>query len=329
MGQRASRRCGALLALLLGIALPAPAQAQIGFDVVGTRALGMAGAFVAVADDATAGFWNPAGLVKGPMAGLTIAGDTFHFRDPKGPPEPGAWRYSTQSAALGTWPVGITFARVDASAISNDADAPGTAESLTTMQLGFTVLQSLGDFVVVGATAKFVRGTAAIAPIAGQSAEDALDAIEQAPAHSSGTFDLDLGVIAGTDRWRAAFALKNLRRPTFDTIGGKPIALERRARLGLAAFPRDGLTLAIDVDLDTADPLVGLRRTIALGGETRLGVHLFLRAGMRWERGEAGRPIGALGGSVSIRQGFWLDGYFTRGHSGEHQGFGFALRAGS
>ena len=329
MGQH--RRCayGALAALLLGLALPVPAHAQIGFDVVGTRALGMAGAFVAVADDATAGFWNPAGLVKGPMAGLTIAGDTFHFRDPKGPPVPGAGRFSAQSAALGTWPVGVTFARVDASAISNDTDEAETAESLTTLQLGFTVLQSLGEFVVVGATPKFVRGTAAIAPITGSSAGDALDAIERAPANSSGTFDIDLGVIAGSDRWRAALALKNLRRPTFDTIGGKPLVLERRARLGFAAFPRDGLTLAIDVDLDTADPLVGLRRTIALGGETRLGVHLFLRAGLRWEREQAGRPIGALGGSVSIRRGFWLDGYFTRGHSGEHQGFGFALRAGS
>jgi hypothetical protein len=56
------------------------------------------------------------------------------------------------------------------------------------MQLGFTVLQSLGDFVVVGATAKFVRGTPAIAPIAGQSAEDALDAIEQAPGAFLGDF---------------------------------------------------------------------------------------------------------------------------------------------
>ena len=328
MGQHRRRGFRVLLALLFGL-LPAPALAQIGFEVVGTRALGMGGAFVAVADDATAGFWNPAALVKGPMAGLTIAGDTFHFRDPKGPPVPGAGRFSSQSVAIGTWPVGVTFARVDASAISNDTTQGDTAESLTTLQLGFTVLQSLGDFVVVGATPKFVRGTAAIAPITGSSADDALDAIEQAEANSSGSFDLDLGVIVGSDRWRAAVAFKNLLRPTFDTISGKSIALERRARLGLAAFPRDGLTLAIDVDLDTADPLVGLRRTIALGGEARLGVHLFLRAGMRWERGEAGRPIGALGGSVSIRQGFWLDGYFTRGHSGEHQGFGFALRAGS
>ena len=38
-----------------------PVQAQA-FETVGVRALGMGGAFVAVADDATANYWNPAGL---------------------------------------------------------------------------------------------------------------------------------------------------------------------------------------------------------------------------------------------------------------------------
>ena len=38
-----------------------PAFSQ-SFDLVGTRALGMGGAFVAVADDASATWWNPAGL---------------------------------------------------------------------------------------------------------------------------------------------------------------------------------------------------------------------------------------------------------------------------
>ena len=42
----------------------APAGAQI-FESVGTRAQGMGGAFVAVADDATASWWNPAGLASG------------------------------------------------------------------------------------------------------------------------------------------------------------------------------------------------------------------------------------------------------------------------
>ena len=33
------------------------------YESLGVRALGMGGAFVAVADDATAAYWNPAGLV--------------------------------------------------------------------------------------------------------------------------------------------------------------------------------------------------------------------------------------------------------------------------
>ena len=105
-------------------------------------------------------------------------------------------------------------------------------------------------------------------------------------------------------------------------MGEKAISLERRVRLGLAAFPRDGLTLAIDVDLDTADPLVGLRRSIAIGGETRLGARLALRGGIRWEQSERTRPIGALGGSIRLRQGLWLDGYVTGSHAGGNRGLG-------
>ena len=48
-----------------------PARAQ-DFEAVGTRALGMAGAFVAVADDATAAYWNPAGLAKGAVVSLVL-----------------------------------------------------------------------------------------------------------------------------------------------------------------------------------------------------------------------------------------------------------------
>ncbi len=50
-----------LSALLVGAALFGSwetASAQ-GFEAVGTRALGMGGAFVAVADDASAVYWNP------------------------------------------------------------------------------------------------------------------------------------------------------------------------------------------------------------------------------------------------------------------------------
>src|SRR4051794_21847114 len=54
--------------LLIGAAsltvAAARARAQT-TDAIGVRAQGMAGAFTAVADDATAAWWNPAGLAGG------------------------------------------------------------------------------------------------------------------------------------------------------------------------------------------------------------------------------------------------------------------------
>jgi hypothetical protein len=44
--------------------LPAVAGAQT-FGGIGSRAEGMGGAFVAVADDASAVYWNPAGIATG------------------------------------------------------------------------------------------------------------------------------------------------------------------------------------------------------------------------------------------------------------------------
>src|SRR5262245_65286847 len=48
-----------------------PARAQL-YESVGIRAQGMGGAFVAVADDATAGWWNPAGLASGALFNMVI-----------------------------------------------------------------------------------------------------------------------------------------------------------------------------------------------------------------------------------------------------------------
>lgn len=53
----------ALMVMVLAALPVAAAPSQLGEGVgVGARALAMGGAFIAVADDASAGFWNPAGL---------------------------------------------------------------------------------------------------------------------------------------------------------------------------------------------------------------------------------------------------------------------------
>ena len=63
----------AVLACLL--AFPVQARAQ-SLDAVGTRAQGMGGAFVGIADDASAVYWNPAGLAGGAYFSLVIDGNT-------------------------------------------------------------------------------------------------------------------------------------------------------------------------------------------------------------------------------------------------------------
>jgi hypothetical protein len=92
-------------------------------------------------------------------------------------------------------------------------------------------------------------------------------------------------------------------------------------------LPVAGLTLAIDVDLDTADPLVGHRQVIALGGETRPSARVAVRGGVRWQPSGEHQPVGSLGGSLCFRQGLWIDGYVALGRSHD-QGFGIALRGG-
>src|SRR5262245_43794648 len=72
MATKLSRVTGLLLCTLtFGVADVAIAQS---IERVGTRALGMGGAFVAVATDSTATWWNPAALAAGPFLDISASG---------------------------------------------------------------------------------------------------------------------------------------------------------------------------------------------------------------------------------------------------------------
>ena len=315
-------------ATVLLLAFPAICSAQQTFESVGARALGMGGAFVAVADDASAVYWNPSGLATGAPFGATIEWDRFQFGNPDAGPVAGGLRRTARFGSLGAWPLGMSYGRIRTTSIVSGADGVLGVRSLATSYYGVTVLQTLVEGLVAGTTVKYVRGTATSGPIDGFTIGEALDHAEALEGEGRGTFDLDIGFMADMHRLRIGWTIRNLREPSFTSSAGTAIALERRSRIGVAVLPTDGLTLAMDVDLDTADLSDGLRRMMALGGESRLGARAAVRAGVRWHRDGPRDPITTAGMSIAVRQGFWLDGFYSYGRGGEDRGFGIAMRAG-
>jgi hypothetical protein len=314
--------------LVLCVALlAAPADAQQIFESVGARALGMGGAFVAVADDPSAVWWNPAGLVTGQPFGATIEWDRFQLGNRDDPPRPGVLQRSTRFGSLGTWPLGLSYGRTRTTVVTDDASGGLGVESLQTSYYGVTVLQTLLEGLVAGTTLKYLRGTAVSGPIEGETVKEVLDRGADLEGDARGTFDLDLGFMFDMRVIRVGWTIRNVREPEFRSAAGVVMKVERLSRLGLSVLPSDGLTLAMDVDLDTADLPEGLRRMIALGGESRLGQRAAVRAGVRWSLEGPRTPVTTAGASVAV-SGMWLDGFYSYGRTGEDRGFGIALRAG-
>ena len=71
------------LTLVSLLIVPAVASAQP-FETIGVRALGMGGAFVAVADDVSAIWWNPAGLATGGLFSMAVDYESFDERSGTG-----------------------------------------------------------------------------------------------------------------------------------------------------------------------------------------------------------------------------------------------------
>lgn len=317
------------LAALLTVIGSTPAFGQVRFELIGARALGMAGAFVAVADDPSAYHWNPAGTVKGSPVTMTVGWDDLQFGDPKLPPFVGAASGQNLLTAITGSPLAVSYGYMKlAQVVAVRADGTAVVQSLVVHHLGGTVNWPLFQGLTIGATAKYLRGQAAIGDSLQPTADAALNEGLRFGGPKDSKFDVDAGVLGVYGPIRAGITFKNLLQPTFVGDAGFAIQLKRLARFGVALAPTDGLTLAFDMDLDTADPLVGQRRMMAFGGETRLGSSFALRGGVRWSREGEWRPIYAAGASLRIYKGSWLDGYATYSRS-DDRGFGIALRAGS
>ena len=310
----------ALLCVTL-TAAAAPATAQIA-ESVGSRALGMGGAFVAVASDSSATWWNPAGLAAGQFLDLAIG--TTVTRTGEGE---ATGRDSASWFALATPPFGIAYYRLHITDIQpfnvttgqaganrqgRRAEVPVT--SLAANQLGVTVLRTLIPGVHAGTTLKFLRGT-----------------IEG--GHAESRFDLDVGVLAVAGPVRLGGTVRNVREPEFgaEGPGEAGIRLERQVRVGAAFSPEDAtdipLTVALDADVRSYSAGTGDRRVVAIGAEQwvaskRVGI----RAGGRFNTVGARERSATAGLSVSFRPGMFVDGHVVRGGSADDRGWGVAAR---
>ena len=278
---------------------PPEARAQTS-DLVGVRALGMAGAFTAVADDATATWWNPAGLAGGAYFSAIL-----EYAHPKDQPGEGL-----RGVSLGFPALGLSYYRLP----------PGQARSTSTAAVGgnrqdegglsvygATVGQSLGNHLVLGSTVKLLRA-----------------------AETKG--GLDMGAMAVFGRARLGLMVRNVTEPEFGS-GPEAVKLHRHARAGAAVTTGSrgiigDLTVAVDADLVKTPTVLGDERRLAGGAEIW---GLRRRVGVRG--GISGSTIGprrsSLSGGVSavLRPGTFVEAELTGGGSDEaRRGWGIALR---
>jgi hypothetical protein len=326
---QAALRASTAVFLVGLVCFAAPCRAQQRFETVGERALGMAGAFVAVADDPTAAHWNPAGLVQGGPAAMTIGWRRSQSGNQKAFPYPGPDQQADGFTALGTWPVGVSYGRFRTTSLVGGPADQLRVESFETTEYNVTLLQSLLDGLVVGTTLKYVRGSVTSGPVTGSTVDAALEAGAELSASARNAFDLDMGLMYDAGKVRVGFTWKNLMEPKFGEIPTNDTTLQRQPRIGLAVLPTTGLTFALDLDLDTVDLRGGLRRMIAVGGETHLGGRVSARSGIRWNLEAVGhQPVVAVGLSVRMHGSFWLDGHWAQGRAVEDREYGVAMRAG-
>lgn len=330
--------------LVVFLVLPVAARAQT-YESIGIRAQGMGGAFVAVADDATASWWNPAGLAHGAYFSALWEFGTTHQpdaeRDAAGRPQ-AAWRGGGRAVAVAFPALALSYYRLRISQmqplVSTAAAAAGRQDNgavdvrlrlLALNQFGVTVGESIGEHLVIASTLKLLRGGVAAAVRSG--GEASLDRAAELEGAGETHGDLDIGAMAVFGPARFGLAVKNVTTPVFGA-GADRVELQRQLRAGVAVMTAarrniGQVALAFDADLTTTPSVTGDVRHVAAGVEAwapsrRLG----LRGGVSANTIGLVRPSAGVGISLALRSGTFLDAQRTLGAEAALQGWGFALR---
>jgi hypothetical protein len=287
----------AFVSSVLVCATPVHAQTS---DLVGVRALGMSGAFTAMADDATATWWNPAGLASGSYFSAIL-----EYAHPDDGPGDGLRGFSLAFPALG-----LSYYRLPRPGSSSASTGGGTGSREEEGRLsvfGATVGQSIGNHLVIGSTVKFLN----------------------ADGTKTG---LDVGAMAAFRAARFGLMVRNVTEPDFGS-GADAFTLRRHARAGAAftATPRrliGSATVSVDADLVKTATRAGDERRFAIGGEVWTPRRGFaVRGGASRSAIGERRSAFSGGASVAFRAGLFVDAHVTGAGSDESRdGWGLALR---
>ena len=275
---------GVQLAAVLTIVLTAaPARAQS--SPVGVRAAGMGDAFTAVADDATATYWNPAGLASGALFGLTLDANVLD-------------RQSGQFAGLATPPFGISYFRTTSSTGEGENGRNGAVGTFVVHHAGATVVQSIGDSgVAIGATLGIVHGNGATG------------------------FGADAGVMFAGELGKIGVVAHNLAAPE---LGGIRLDRQVRAGVSVHARDDLTVAADVDLTSAAAPTGRGRELALGAESHptakvwARGGVHWDVGS-------VATAPVGTVGGSVALYGTLRADAQASFGSKEGDRGWGVGL----
>jgi hypothetical protein len=318
---------------------PVSARAQI-YEAVGTRAQGMGGAFVAVADDATATWWNPAGLATGAFLSLIL--ERGRADDPSetivGPGE----RDTATSFAVAFPALGLSYYRLRISEIAPIDATTGSAgqvredggtdvvrlRSFHLNQFGSTVGQSIGQHFVIATTVKIV--SAGRSTDTNTGVRDLFDQASDLDVDGDTETDMDVGAMAALGSLRLGLSVRHLWEPGFGE-GSERFELKRQARAGVAwrvSSPGliESVTAAFDADLTRTGTALGDVRYMAGGIEVWSRRKQFaVRGGVSGSTVGETRWTSSVGGSVSSGGGTHVNGAWILGSDDTRAGWQLGL----
>lgn len=250
---------------------------QPAISCVGARQLGMGGAFIGLADDADATYWNPAGLAfleKKEVKGMLILSDEINYKSNLSYAQPAGEKYA----------VGVNI-------IGYNKFVDGADDSMQQFLIQGSVAYRISDKIAVGANIK---------------KHSTRFSISDNTIKTDGGIGIDISFLQKiNDKTSWGILIQDVNEPTEKVEGQDLIKWVRNVRPGIAYHASDKLVLTADVyDLFNAS---NQDVSFCLGGEYKLNDGKYTVRGGVYRLGAEDGSLVSVGASAKISDAFTVD----------------------